>query len=367
MYALEYRNLAFAVPRDMTAISSRITTPSLASGRMTPDANPIYAAQYRNLALAMERADCSDQAQGSARSSRQATPRPTAEAAPAPPTSDNLERGSARVVVEKPATPRPRATAAPAAASERRQPQLFALEEVPARGDQERPATPRPRESAAPAAASDRRQSQLELFSLEELQSAESVPRIPPDSDAAGRRSDQTLVQSRLRRMSLGMSALHPPPSGSERSMVLHRRNGSSSRRGRLRFRPLPTLLEEDETDSNSAMQQSSEQPTPALSRRVTLGATGLHPPPVRTDSERAMMAHGRGGLTSRAGGRASYRPLSSTREDEVNSHRSINETERLALSLAHSMRGLPDSRGSSWRLHPLASIREYETHAYDA
>jgi len=168
--------------------------------------------------------------------------------------------------------------------------------------------------------------------------SGTSVPRRPPDSDAVGRRSDQTLVQSRLRRLPLGMTAFHPPLSDSERSMVLqHRRNGSSSRRGCLTFGPLPALLEEDETDSNSAMQQSSEQTAPALSRRVTLGATGLHPPPLRTDSERAMMAHGHGGSTSRAGGCASYRPLSSTREDEVNSHRSINETERLELSLTHA------------------------------
>ena len=92
------------------------------------------------------------------------------------------------------------------------------------------------------------------------------------------------------------------------------------------------------------ATQRSSEQTTPALPRRMTLGATGLHPLPVRTDSERAMMAHGRGGSSSRAG--------------------TPGATERLAHSLARSMRGLAGSRDSSWRLRPLASIREYETHA---
>jgi len=86
--------------------------------------------------------------------------------------------------------------------------------------------------------------------------------------------------------------------------MVLHRRSGSSSRRGRLTqsFRPLSALLEEDETDSNSATQRSSQQTTRSEARRVTFGATGLHPPPVRESSWR-------------------LRPLASTREYETHSY----------------------------------------------
>jgi len=224
VYAVQYRNLAIAVPSDRASGVSGTVTPSLMSGQMTPippEANPIYAVQYRNLALALERADRGDQEQGSARSDREATPRA--------------------------GTPRPQVEASPAAASDR-QPQLLAFEEVP-------------------SGVAERNSSQ--------------------------RRSEQ----SRLRRLSLGINALHPPP--------------------------------------------------------------------LRADSDRAMMPCAHGGSSSRPGGRSNFRPLSSLPEEVEDSSRSSESTDHLlnSFSAARSYRcgRTPTS------VRPLASLREYEVASYDA